>query len=442
MNTSVPCGAFSRHLQQFQPLFGDRRLFKGFSSTLHGILGSGGLRLSQIARCAPTTTCTEHAERRLRRLIHNQNARADLRPERLTQALTDLGARQMAGAGEVLVILDESDLRKPHSERIESLDRVRSLDGRPVGGFHTLTALGIAPNGTRAVLFQTSFSTLAPGFRSKNSEYRTAVLAVKNALTQQGVTRLIWVLDRGFDTIAFLRFLQQQGQLFVVRAAHQDRLVRLDFGVRSVTLNEALNQAPRLTTLSLERAVFDPATKRRATLNKVHVHGTAMHVPGPSPLMLTALRLEAKALQKGGWVLLSNVHLPEDDVAARAGLATRLVRAYRQRWAIEDVFAWTKGVLKWESVRLMRFDGLRVLVSCAWIVAAFLFALGTRLDDRHLRLAAHLGGWRAQEKHPPGKRVLLWGLERLAIYLMMQEQRSDPQRRSEIDALLVELFAP
>ena len=181
MNTFIPCGAFSRHLQQFQPLFGDRRLFAGFSSTLHGILGSGGLRLSQIARCAPTTTSTEHAERRLRRLIHNQNTRADLRPERLTQALTDLGARQMAGADEVLVILDESDLRKPHSKKIESLDRVRSLEGTTVRGFHTLTALGIASSGIRALLYQTSFSALAPGFRSKNSEYRAAVLAVKQA---------------------------------------------------------------------------------------------------------------------------------------------------------------------------------------------------------------------------------------------------------------------
>ena len=73
---------------------------------------------------------------------------------------------------EVLVILDESDLRKPHSERIEHLDRVRSLQGTPVRGFHTLTVLGIAANGTRALLYQTCFSVLAPGFRSKNSEYR------------------------------------------------------------------------------------------------------------------------------------------------------------------------------------------------------------------------------------------------------------------------------
>ncbi|WP_034386620.1 hypothetical protein [Deinococcus sp. YIM 77859] len=72
---------------------------------------------------------------------------------------------------------------------------------------------------------------------------------------------------------------------------------------------------------------------------------------------------------------------------------------------------------------------MRVLVSCAWIVAAFLFEWGATLDNRQLHLLAHWGGWRRQEKHPPGKRVLTWGLERLAVFLMMQEQRSDPQRR-------------
>jgi hypothetical protein len=49
MKPYVPAGAFMRHVQPFQPLFRDRRLFQGFSTTLQGILASGGLRLSQIA---------------------------------------------------------------------------------------------------------------------------------------------------------------------------------------------------------------------------------------------------------------------------------------------------------------------------------------------------------------------------------------------------------
>ncbi|PYE49980.1 hypothetical protein, partial [Deinococcus yavapaiensis] len=207
MKPHVPIGALSRHLSAYRPLFRDRRLFDGFTALTHGILASGGLRLSQIARAAPRTTCTEHAERRLRRLVHGGNARADVRPARLTRVLTELGAQRLAGSDEVLVILDESDLRKPHSHRIEHLDTVRSLDDTLVHGFHTLTALGISSSGPRALLYHTSFSTLAPGFKSKNAEYRTAVNAVKDALTAHGVTRILWVLDRGFDALDFLRFL-------------------------------------------------------------------------------------------------------------------------------------------------------------------------------------------------------------------------------------------
>ncbi|PYE53201.1 hypothetical protein, partial [Deinococcus yavapaiensis] len=95
MKPHVPIGALSRHLSAYRPLFRDRRLFDGFSALTHGILASGGLRLSQIARAAPRTTCTEHAERRLRRFVHNQNTRADLQPARLTRALTELGAKRL-----------------------------------------------------------------------------------------------------------------------------------------------------------------------------------------------------------------------------------------------------------------------------------------------------------------------------------------------------------
>ncbi len=61
---------------------------------------------------------------------------------------------------------------------MEHLDTVRNLDGEPVAGFHTLTVLGIGESGVRALLYQSSFSTTAPGFRSVNEEYRKAMKQV------------------------------------------------------------------------------------------------------------------------------------------------------------------------------------------------------------------------------------------------------------------------
>ena len=86
----------------------------------------------------------------------------------------------------MLVILDASDLRKPQSEKIDFFDQVRSLERTPVRGSSHPHGSRHCPNGAGAMLYKTSFSTLTPGFRSKNREYSQAVLAVKNALAQQG----------------------------------------------------------------------------------------------------------------------------------------------------------------------------------------------------------------------------------------------------------------
>ena len=113
--SSEPLSALEHYSLGYQDLFHDRRLFKGFQATLSGILSSGSTRVRQIARAAPQTGCTPHSERRFRRLIHAQPQRADLSLETLEAHITARGAERLAGQAEVRVLLDGSDLRKPHS---------------------------------------------------------------------------------------------------------------------------------------------------------------------------------------------------------------------------------------------------------------------------------------------------------------------------------------
>ena len=79
---SEPLTALESFTQNYQDLFHDARLFKGFQATISGILASGTTRIRQIARAAPQTGCTPHSERRIRRLVHNQNQRADVSLEK------------------------------------------------------------------------------------------------------------------------------------------------------------------------------------------------------------------------------------------------------------------------------------------------------------------------------------------------------------------------
>jgi hypothetical protein len=64
---------------------------------------------------------------------------------------------------------------------------------------------------------------------------------------------------------------------------------------------------------------------------------------------------------------------------------------YRTRWAIEDVFKFTKDMLGWEQVQLLNLEGIRTLVALGWVAAGFLYELGGTLDWPEIELLARLG---------------------------------------------------
>lgn len=60
--------------------------------------------------------------------------------------------------------------------------------------------------------------------------------------------------------------------------------------------------------------------------------------------------------------------------------ALRTFRMYRQRWAVEDSFRFTRECLGWEEVQWMDLRGIRTLVALAWVAAAFLYEMGVTLE--------------------------------------------------------------
>lgn len=158
LTNSIKSSDLASFSEPYERLLGDRRLSQGFQACVWGIISSGSCKVSQIAASNPITGRTKHGERRLRRLLHGGNKRAEVSAEMLSRVLSETGAKQLKGEHEVLLIIDESDLRKPFASELEHLDTVRDLEGNPVPGFHTLTVLGIGESGKRALLYQTSFS--------------------------------------------------------------------------------------------------------------------------------------------------------------------------------------------------------------------------------------------------------------------------------------------
>ena len=114
------------------------------------------------------------------------------------------------------------------------------------------------------------------------------------------------------------------------------------------------------------------------------------------------------------WLLITD--WPVEDAES----AVRILRMYRQRWAVEDSFKFTKGVLGWEEVQLLDLQGIRTLLALAWVAAGFLYELGITLEWEEVRLLARLGGWAERKDNPPGKIVLTRGLRRIMDMLYTQ----------------------
>ena len=422
MQTST--SKLTTYASSYRDLFGDQRLFDGFVGTLQGILGSQSLHLSKIAN-ASSLLPGKHAERRVRRLVHGDNQRAPLSAEALMERLTHEGAKKLAWEDEVLLILDESDLRKPFASNMEHLDTVRSLDGELIPGFRTLNVLGIGASGQRAILYHHSFSATAPGFESVGVEYKRALDKVTNALHEVGAGRLLWVVDRAGDDLALMRHLHEAGSSFVVRVQHVNRKCKQ--GSKHTNLAKAMEAAPVLGEATLERRLLDPSSKRHRNRQvPVQLAGTEVELREALGFVVSVAQV-ISPLSERGWLLLSNLRLHRGEadrpgrcrfVQDEAAVLKRMLSVYRQRWSIEDLFAGTKAALGWESVRLMSFKALRTLLAFAWLGAAFLYDLGGDPENLGVQFLAHLGGAQAGSKKL-GMRRLATGLRHLASYLLV-----------------------
>lgn len=437
MNQGTQISALSlrEFTSPYKTLLKDRRLHEGFDACVWGIIGSGGCKVAQMAACNPLTAGTKHGERRLRRLLHGGNERTEMTAQALGSVLTSEGAKRLAGEHEVLLIIDESDLRKPFARELEYLDTVRDLDGNLVSGFHTLTVLGIGETGHRALLYQHSFSAQAPGFVSVNDEYRTAMKEVSAALRAERVGRLLWVMDRGFDDRKLLRWLHGRGECFVVRSQHPKRRAKIRVDAPAKPLESWLGEAAVTGQLPLEKRLLSTTSSRACY--QVDVRALRLELEQLPGSDTTVVELSHPRLAQP-WLLLSNLRL-NDERTAQLALAERIVQAYRQRWAIENLFSWTKDALDWESVRLLDYEALRTLVALAWLAAAFIFDLGATLERPEVLFLATLGGW-TPGKAKPGKAALCKGLARLSHHLVLEHLAKDPANAASLRRLTHDLL--
>lgn len=440
-------GLLDGYLEVFLPLIGDKRTEVTFRAVVQGIIGGESLICARIAASSPIlSTKGRHGEQRVRRMAKGKSTkRSELGAENLVERLQARGVEQLSGQDEVWAIVDPSELRKPYAREMPDLMRVRKLQGEGEGtvpGYRTLNVLGIGREGRRGILYHRLFTSQEDEFLSESKEIRDALDSVGEGLKgKKG--KVSYICDSQFDDVAVWGAIWEQGNHLVVRLKHQERLVEIERPEEEgkqpevvlrpiLELKDQAREVARVQTEMLVRKRNQRYKKRQPVTAIMSALPIRVHYrvdkrtrrDGEQKVKaayLVVVRLENVELEP--WLLVTD-HKVENE---QEGLL--VFRMYRERWAIEDCFKFTKEVLGWEDVQLMDLEGIRTLVALGWVAAAFLYELGVTLDWPEVRLIARLGGWNQREDRPPGKVILTRGLQQLLTNLTVEAILQDEIER-------------
>jgi hypothetical protein len=438
----VQRGLLDGYLDGFLPLLGDKRTEALFRATIQGIIGGESLACARIAASSPLlSTKGRHGEQRVRRMAKGESTkRSSLGAKDLVERLRTKGVEQLSDEEEIWAVVDPSELRKPYAREMPDLMRVRKLEGEgTVPGYRTLNVLGVGRGGRRGILYHRLFTSKEDDFLSESQEIREAFDAVGDGLREKRGS-VTYICDSQFDDVAVWGAIWEQGNRLVIRLKHQERLVAAPVAEPSPG-DQTADESPPLVELAIAelkkraqevaRVQTEMLVRKRNQRYKKRQPITAVVSSLPIRVRYQVdqrTRADGEVRAKAAHLVvvrLENVEmepwlLVTDHPVTNEQEGLRVFRMYRERWAIEDCFKFTKEVLGWEDVQLMDLEGIRTLVALGWVAAGFLYELGVSLDWPEVRLLARLGGWNQREDRPPGKVILTRGLQQLLTNLTVE----------------------
>lgn len=352
----------------------DSRLVRSFAATVVNIVRHRDRALSLLlTELGEMLTDGAHAPagvKRLERLLASLKWAANVVIDWLLSDADRAVERAEAEDGTAFVVLDGSGVEKPTARKLEGLTYVRSskaallhrANGGPpparpvmVPGFGWVAAVVTGLTGSLTMARMRWYSPSAPDEEAQKQ--REAEWAVLGPLLARWGRRVIWLLDRGFDSHPFLGKLLEAGGRLVVRW-------RGDFKLVDASGQEKL--ASQLSRRVRSKCAVEVVDKRRHQRLTLGVAWLPVWLPGCTvPLWLVVGRRKNK---KPWWFLTT-----ED--ASTQERAIWVVQAYARRWQVEWAFRYGKSELGLESVRIRLWKYREKMWAMAELAYAFLLHL-------------------------------------------------------------------
>ena len=176
---------------------------------IYGILAGNKLHLSEIARSLKENITLKKT---IDRLSRNLNAFRD--QDSLMHNFTLV--KRHVKEDYAIIIIDNSDIAKPASRKLEALSEIRDIStGEVTQGCLTIDAAVLSEKGKMPLpVYEKVFSASEKGFISETHEN----LCCLKSLSKNFTPKCVRTLDRGFDANDYYRYFLKRGERFIIRA--------------------------------------------------------------------------------------------------------------------------------------------------------------------------------------------------------------------------------
>ncbi|NDY94375.1 transposase [Wenzhouxiangella limi] len=330
-----------------------------------GILSSGSLQQSQIARALREPCRLHHTQKRLSRMLAS-HSEVTWAAEQLQ--LQKLGPKVNSG---MILAIDPGDLNRDGSPKSEHRGWVRDGDrGEQVGGYPLMSVVARdVERGVSLPLITRLLSSNRPAHRSENTD----ILAVMDEVRRHVPAEALWVIDRGGDRGVLWNAWLEGGYQMLVRAANlRYWLWRGGHG----TAQQIARQLP-LRHWGRMRPHAQQSVRFGITRVNLREHPD-------TPLWMIVVRHG----KRQPLVLVTN------RPVRRRRQGEWMIQNYLDRWACEEGYRFSKQGFDLERVTARRFTSLQNLVALASLAWALLAAYQD--DGQYL-----LNRARRQKRKPP-----------------------------------------
>lgn len=330
--------------------------FKFISQMMYGMLCSQSCHLSKIARALDEPIRVKKVIERLSRNLSDFEESTKLIENYIQKVKGNIRDKS-------ILIIDDGDITKPCSSKLEGLGVVRDGSTGELGiGYHmldvtALTAEQKAPIG----VYSRVYSAMEESFVSEDDE----VLKALRFLGKHFARNNIRAFDRGFDANVYYEDLIDHREKFVIRAKQNRDVIYKGARINILKLAERFKgkyslkfkkKNGNLAECKISIIPIKLCCRPKEELNLVVCRGI-----GQKPMLLIT-------------------NLKSDDER----LAITVTKVYLLRWRIEEFHGFKKQQFRFEDFRVRSLRSIRNLDLLLTIVIGFIGIMSEHADEKRV----------------------------------------------------------